>query len=124
MCYAIYHPPSTRPLWGEKGTSKVTIKDVILANKDRSEPVEVMVRGLSTYPHIEEDYLVGYFSYEKGRITPLDGDSYSLDEEVINYDWLNSRTLIVYEDLPLLTAEEFDKRLKEYREKYAKEIKG
>lgn len=93
----------------------MTIKDVILANKDRSEPVEVMVRGISTYPHKEDDYLVGGFYYEKGHIEPMDGDSYDLDEETIKHDWLNSRTLIVYEDLPLLTAEEFNAEIIKYK---------
>ena len=102
----------------------LTIKDIILANKDRSEPVEVMVRGISRYPHPEDDYLVGGFYYEGGKIEPIDSDSYSLDEEVIKHDWLNSRTLIVYEDLPILTEEEFNAEIKKYRGENTQELQN
>lgn len=54
------------------------LKDIV---KNRNYPI-IEIREKSTDPTGRDyDLFTGYCSYVRGRLTPLDGGSYSLDDE-------------------------------------------
>ena len=42
------------------------------------------------------DQFIGGCFYVEGKLLSLDGDSYSLDEEVVSYKWRNNTDLEVF----------------------------
>ena len=102
----------------------MTTLDVLLANKDRKEPVTVYerVRGTNHLNGEPIDDFTGGYTYAKGKIKPLDGDSYSVHQAIVAFDWLNQSHLTVWYEGDYLTAEEYDAELKRFIEEHKDEI--
>ena len=86
----------------------MTTLDVILENKERREPIAVYerMRGTNHRTGQAVDDFTGAYRYEKGRIIPFDGDSYSVYQEIIDYAWANNSQLTVWYQGDYLTAED------------------
>lgn len=102
----------------------MTTLDVILENKERREPIAVYerMRGTNHRTGQAVDDFTGAYRYEKGRIIPFDGDSYSVYQEIIDYAWANNSQLTVWYQGDYLTAEEFDAELKKFAAEQKDEI--
>lgn len=51
--------------------------------------INIMYRTNSPIPE-EEDMLFGYCKYENGKLISIDGDSYSLDDMISKYEFVES----------------------------------
>lgn len=104
----------------------LTTIDVILANDNRREPITVYERatGLDTRRNEHFDEFTGAYQYNKGRITPLDHDSYSIYHEICKYEWVNNSTLTVWYEAEWLSSHDFDLKLEQMRKEYQANKQG
>lgn len=87
---------------------KQTIKDLV------QDGMIVDLRSSHKEKRFDNIWL-GSFKVENGKIISLDGDSYTLDEEVERYEILEKENVIIcWVKTEFLTADEFDARMRYY----------
>lgn len=64
------------------------VKDILPKNS-----IDIMVRTNPPKNCIYEDLLLGYCKWDGEKLISLDGDSYSIEDEILKYEYENDGSL-------------------------------
>ena len=67
------------------GDGEKTLKKVLDRLSAANEPIGNLLIMYRTYGPNDEDLFAGYCRYKDGELIPEDGDSYSLNDKIIDY---------------------------------------